>query len=80
MERRLNETIGNKHLLLIMIIGLLISCVSILMGVDSLYQNYQYLQLGITAGLFVFLVVMIRHMKLKYESLNKIEVEQIHEQ
>ena len=65
--------LGEKNLLLIMIVGLLLSCISIMMSVDYLYREHQYVQLGITAMLFAFMVMLIRHLKLKYESLNKIE-------
>jgi len=61
--------ITEKDTLLILVVGLLMSTISILLSVDFLFQKKQYIELIVTAILFGIIVILIRHFKMKYQLL-----------
>lgn len=62
-----------KDLLLVLILGTLISCILMIMSVDKYFNSGQYFELGITSVIFTLNVIILRHFKIQYERLQKME-------
>ena len=63
IEERREVIIEWKYIPKIIVIGLVVSCISIIYSVDYLFQNQRYVDLIITSILFVTLIFLIRRFK-----------------
>ena len=63
MEQEARARIKQEYLPKILTVGLIMSCISVILSVQYQYDNQKYIDLIISSALFVIMLLLIRWLK-----------------